>query len=101
MTRSRKTIRNPESLGGKRAQRLFFDVTLDFHGYTAEEALRELEDELFTSEGGSILIIHGKGDGILRTRIRAFLVKSDLVKSVDFGETANVPGGSGVTVARV
>jgi DNA-nicking Smr family endonuclease len=100
MRRYRKTIRNPETLGRKRNQRLSFDVTLDFHGYTAEEALRELEDELYACDGESVLIIHGKGDGILRSRIRAYLKTSDLIVSFEPGETANVPGGSGVTIAR-
>ena len=100
MRRYRKTIRNPETLGRKRNQRLSFDVTLDFHGYTAAEALRELEDELFASDGESVLIIHGKGDGILRSRIRAFLTETDLAISFEPGETANAPGGSGVTIVH-
>ena len=100
MRRSRKTIRDPSTMGKKRNQRLSFDITLDFHGYTAAVALNELEEELFANDACSFLIVHGKGDGILRTRIRGFLSKTDLVRSFEPGETANAPGGSGVTIAR-
>lgn len=96
MRRFRKTIRNPETLGKKRRARSHFDVKMDLHGYTAEQALKELEEELFSGEAGSILIVHGKGDGILRRRIRAFLANVPDVK-VEYGETANIPGGDGVT----
>ena len=87
-------------MGKKRNQRISFDVRLDFHGYTAEEALRELEEELFANDDCSFLIVHGKGDGILRSRIRGFLSRTDLIDGFEPGETANAPGGSGVTIAR-
>lgn len=97
MRRSRKTIRNPETLGKKTGARMHFDVKMDFHGYTAEQAISELEEEIFASDGESILIVHGKGNGILRQRIRAFLSQCDHLE-VEYGETANIPGGDGVTV---
>jgi DNA mismatch repair protein MutS2 len=98
MSKFRKTIRRPETLGGKRMQRHFFDVTLDLHGYTGDEAVRELEDELYVADVSSILIIHGRGEGILKRRIRAYLSSSDLPRLVEYGEEANLPGGDGVTV---
>ena len=101
MKRFRKTIRKPETLGRRRSgPNLSFDITLDFHGYTTEEALCDLEEELFVNQDCAFLIIHGKGDGILRTSIRAFLASTDLVRSFEPGEIANIPGGSGVTIAR-
>jgi dsDNA-specific endonuclease/ATPase MutS2 len=48
----------------------------------------------------SFLIVHGNGYGILRSRIRGFLSKTDLIDGFKPGETANAPGGSGVTIAR-
>lgn len=97
MRKFRKTIRNPETLGKKAGARTHFDVKMDFHGYNVEQAISELEEEIFASEGESILIVHGKGSGILRQRIRAYLAQCDGLK-VEYGETANIPGGDGVTV---
>ena len=97
MRRFRKTIRDPETMGRKRGVRTHFDVKMDFHGYNAEQAISELEEEIFASEGESILIVHGKGNGILRQRIRAYLGKCDDLRKVEYGETANIPGGDGVT----
>lgn len=97
MRRFRKTIRDPETLGKKRGIRNHFDVQMDFHGYTAEQAIKELEEELFSGEAASILIVHGKGNGILRQRIRAYLVNCSDLRKVEYGETANIPGGDGVT----
>ncbi len=77
---------------------LFFDKTLDFHGYTGNEAIYELEEALYTYESESILIVHGKGTGILKKRVREFLAYSSLPESVEYGENINLPGGDGVTV---
>ena len=77
---------------------LFFDRKIDFHGYTGDEAIYELEEVLAISDGESILVVHGVGSGILRQRIRNFLASSSLAKAVEYGETANIPGGAGVTV---
>lgn len=98
MRRFRKTIRDPSTLGKRGDVRLNFDVKMDFHGYTAEQAIVELEEELFSSSGESILIVHGKGNGILRKKIREYLAQCDDLE-VEYGETANIPGGDGVTVA--
>ncbi|MDD5697781.1 MAG: Smr/MutS family protein [Victivallaceae bacterium] len=82
-----------------RKKRIFyFDREVDFHGYTREDALKELEELVFTSSSETLLIIHGKGSGILKHAIRAFVRKSDCIKSYDFGEDLNLPGGDGVTV---
>jgi len=97
MRRSRKTIRKPETLGKNNVSQTYFDVKMDFHGYTGNEAIRELEEELSVCDGESLLIVHGKGDGILRRRIRAYLAGCDGV-DVEYGEEANIPGGDGVTV---
>ena len=100
MRRSRKTIRKPETLGKRNKIRTNFDTKIDFHGYTAEEAILELKEELFSSDPGSIIIVHGKGNGILRQRIRAFLAEYDDL-TVEYGEIANIPGGDGVTAVYI
>ena len=88
MARKKKTASLPQ---------LNFDVILDYHGYTADQAIYELEEALYIHSGRSVLIIHGRGSGILKTRIREFLRTSQLPLSVEFGEDLNLPGGDGVT----
>ena len=77
---------------------LFFDRKIDFHGYTGNEAIYELEEILAISDGESILVVHGVGSGVLRQKIRDFLSTTPLTKAVEYGETSNIPGGAGVTV---
>jgi len=105
MRRFRRTIRDPETLGrrGKRgASRRVFDLELDLHGMTGDDAVWEVEEALASlDEGETALIIHGKGDGILRTRVRAFLKSSGLASKVEYGEDANLPGGAGVTLVWI
>jgi len=101
MRKFRKTIRDPATLGKKRGYCSHFDVRMDFHGYTAAQAISELEEELFSGESESILIVHGKGNGILRQRIRKFLTEYDELEKVEYGESANIPGGDGVTAVYI
>ncbi len=75
-----------------------FDIDLDLHGYTREEAIEVLQELVFTSSSKTLLIIHGKGSGILKSAVRAFVRKSQYIKSYEFGEDINLPGGDGVTV---
>lgn len=78
-----------------------FEAEVDLHGLHVEEAMLKLEEALFTHQGGSVMIIHGKGDGILRSAVRDYLREHPCVDTVDFGEAINIPGGDGVTIARV
>ena len=78
--------------------KLFFDRTIDYHGFSGDDAVYHLEEALCQYYGESILIIHGKGNGILKKRIRDFLRTSKLDITVEYGELLNLPGGDGVTV---
>ncbi len=84
------------SRGGASSQ---FDYILDLHGQTSDEATAMLNSVLSSYGNSCILIVHGKGEGILRRRIRAFAASDPRIKKVEFGEDALVPGGDGVTVA--
>ena len=75
-----------------------FDYVLDLHGETSDEATAILNTVLSTHTNSSILIVHGKGEGILRRRIRAVASSDPRIKKVEFGENAMVQGGDGVTV---
>lgn len=80
--------------------KFFYDDELDLHGYTREEAISELEEFVFSSSGSTLLIIHGKGSGVLKHAVRAFVRKCEYIKSYDFGEDLNLPGGDGLTVVH-
>jgi DNA mismatch repair protein MutS2 len=82
----------------KRKKHFYFDEEIDFHGYTREEALKELEELVFTSSSQTLLIIHGKGSGVLKNAVRAFVRQSKYIRNYEFGENVNLPGGDGVTV---
>ncbi|WP_319558800.1 Smr/MutS family protein [Marispirochaeta sp.] len=73
---SRKTIR-----------RMAPQDTLDLHGYTVEEALKELDGFLLRSRRRGlkkVLIIHGKGnhsdtgDSVLRKKVRRYIADSPI-----------------------
>lgn len=62
-----------------------YDFKLDLHGLTVEKAEARVKACLIRCLGLNkrrILIIHGKGQGILRYEIRALLANSDLVAQV-------------------
>jgi dsDNA-specific endonuclease/ATPase MutS2 len=75
-----------------------YDIEVDLHGMFAEEALSRLENIVFSNEGAGIMVIHGKGNGILREKARNWIKNCKRIKSVRYGEEANIPGLDGVTV---
>ena len=78
--------------------KLFFDRQIDVHGYYLEDAIYELEEILFCSHAESILVIHGHGSGVLKNGLREFIKNNPHIKSFEYGENLNLPGGGGVTV---
>ncbi len=75
---------------------------LDLHALTADEAILKLDRYLhdaFRSGYYSVIIVHGKGTGILRDAVRQYLNGHPLVKSYRWGEPRE--GGNGVTVVEL
>ena len=75
-----------------------FSPEIDVRGKRGEEALYEIEkyfDRAVMMGVGSLKIIHGKGDGILRKLIRDYLKKYTEVSHVE-DEHAD-RGGDGIT----
>ena len=75
---------------------------IDVRGYDAEDAIAAVERFLEDAHMGGIeraRIIHGKGKGILRERMKDWLKKNQLVKEFRLGEMQE--GGTGVTIVTL
>ncbi|MCZ6759368.1 MAG: Smr/MutS family protein [Gemmatimonadetes bacterium] len=75
---------------------------INLRGMSGEEASRELElalDAAITADLGSLRIIHGKGNGVLRSVTHEALARDARVSS--FGFALPNQGGTGVTVAEL
>lgn len=75
-----------------------FSPELDVRGYRAEEALHDIEkvlDKALVAGYPSLKIIHGKGDGILRKRIREYFRKYSQISRMEDEHPDR--GGDGIT----
>jgi DNA mismatch repair protein MutS2 len=82
-------------------KRLNFKPEIDVRGKRADEALqmvRDFIDEAIVISIGSVRILHGKGDGILRQLIRQYLGSINVIKS--YHDESVQFGGSGITVVE-
>ncbi|MFP4023308.1 MAG: endonuclease MutS2 [Thiohalospira sp.] len=82
-------------------KRLQFKPEIDVRGKRADEALQEVRDfidEAIVINMGTVKILHGKGDGILRQLIRQYLDTVDLVKN--YHDESVQFGGSGITIVE-
>lgn len=76
-----------------------YDFKIDLHGLTADKALARVQACLMRClELGKkrVLIIHGKGSGILRYEIRGFLAHCEWVSQVQ--EVPSKLGGDGAVL---
>ncbi len=76
-----------------------FSTQIDIRGQRAEEAIHEIEtfiDEAVMLSIKDLKILHGKGNGILRSVVRQFLSKRKEVAS--FGDEMLELGGCGITI---
>ena len=78
-----------------------YDHTLDLHGLDGLDAIRRLEDLMYRHVDTSIMIIHGRGGGVLKALVRDYLKGNPYVKETHYGEALNIPGGDGVTIIYV
>ena len=82
-------------------RKLNFKPEIDVRGKRAEEALqlvRDFIDEAIVINMGTVKILHGKGDGILRQLIRQYLETVDVIKT--FRDESVQFGGSGITIVE-
>ena len=83
----------------KKSPQKDYDATLDLHGLTADKAVARVKAFLLNClelHKKRVLIIHGKGSGVLRTEIRSFLGHSPLVQQVKDAPTRL--GGEGAVL---
>ena len=79
-----------------------FNSTLDVRGQRAEEMMHNLEEYLDEAEMlgvNNLRILHGKGNGILRSVVRQYLSKRQNV--VEFHDEMLELGGAGITVVKM
>ncbi len=78
--------------------------TLDLHGWTGQDAVRELDNFLRKSKRRGlrkVMVIHGKGlhspggESVLRPIVKKYLEQSPLVR--DYGRAKGSSGGGGAT----
>ena len=78
-----------------------YDITLDLHGKTLEDAIFELEKVIYSGCYFNAMIIHGHGEGILKNGLRNFLKTCKYVNGMIPGEDLNIPGGSGIIIIQI
>ncbi|TLX75362.1 endonuclease MutS2 [Labilibacter sediminis] len=98
---------NQPSLGANlaetvRTRKLSFKADIDVRGQRAEEAIQIVTnhiDDAVMCEVGTVKILHGKGNGILRTMLREMLSTMPHVKR--FRDEHIQQGGSGITIVEI
>lgn len=79
-----------------------FSPELDLHGLSIDEAIRVLDkwiDQALLAGHRYLRIIHGKGKGLLRQEVLAYLKHNEMVTRIVTNH--NLPGGSGVTLIEL
>jgi DNA mismatch repair protein MutS2 len=79
-------------------KRLTFKPEIDVRGMRGDEALMEIQqflDEAVMAEAKDLIILHGKGNGILRQLIRDYLASLDFVRT--WKDAHADRGGAGIT----
>lgn len=98
----RSSHHEPEWSETLRQKKMQFKPEIDVRGMRANEALQtvmDFVDEAIMIGAGTVRILHGKGDGILRGLIRDYLQTVDLVRSSRDEHVER--GGAGVTVVEL
>lgn len=82
-------------------RKMSFKESIDVRGDRAVEAIEKVKlfiDEAIMFGSDEVRILHGKGDGILKDQIRAYLKIESVIKS--FGDEHIEHGGAGITIVR-
>jgi DNA mismatch repair protein MutS2 len=97
------TLRRRNSITNEIQRKLDnFRLTIDLRGMRGEDALRRVDhfiDEAILLNIKEIRILHGKGNGILRTLVRQHLSQTNAVDS--FHDESPEAGGDGITIVSL
>ena len=83
-------------------RRKFADGSIDLHGMVEQDAVRALLEFLKAEKirgSKTLLVVHGKGTGILRNAVWAILERHPLVN--DFQVAPSRFGGEGALIVRI
>ncbi len=98
----RETSEKPQKTFDIREKMLNFRTDHDFRGMRAEDALNMLErimDDAILLNATEFRIVHGKGDGVLRSVLRSRLKQFKSVQSISDEHADH--GGDGVTIVKM
>jgi len=98
--RTERPISEPDP--GLELRRISFKPEIDIRGTRGEEALelvRRFIDDALVVQYRHLRILHGKGNGILRSLVREYLATMEIVRS--FRDENPEFGGSGITVIEM
>lgn len=98
----RETTEKPQKTFDIREKMLNFRTDHDFRGMRAEDALNMLErimDDAILLNAAEFRIVHGKGDGVLRSVLRSRLKQFKSVQSISDEHADH--GGDGVTIVKM
>lgn len=83
-------------------RKLSYNLTLDLHGYNAEDAISSLETAIanaYKKNVNYVDIVYGKGLGILKREILSYLnngFANRFITTIQLGEKHDLPGGEGM-----
>lgn len=97
-----KKKRPLDSLKNKAHKKRMTDAIIDLHGMRAEEAisaLRQFLQDQIKRGSKKVLVIHGKGSGVLRNAVYTFIEQHPQVD--DFQVAIGKMGGEGALLLRI
>lgn len=100
--RDAKDIQKPKQKIKINVERKFVQPSIEIRGMRGEEAMKEVVrylDDALVAGRNEVDIIHGKGEGILKSLVHEYLDKRKEVKSYEIAPLSR--GGAGCTIVKL